>query len=62
MTDDTKTPPPHTHLRVSDEAVTAACRAHTPQFDRLDADIARYAKEQMRHALTAALKVMEISQ
>jgi len=59
MTDQERTPAPN--VRVSDKAVMAACRAHTPQFDRLDAEIARYAKNQMREALTAALKVMEIS-
>lgn len=48
-------------LLPSDSMVMAACRAHTPQFDRLDEEIARYAKDQMREALTAALKIMEIS-
>lgn len=43
---------------ISDEVVIAACRAHTPQFDRLDEDIAKYAKDQMREAITAALNVM----
>lgn len=53
---------PRAHqLKINDSVVLAACRAHTPQFDRLDAEIARYAKDQMREALTAALRTMEIS-
>lgn len=48
-------PAPETQLRVTDEAVLAACRAHTPQFDRLDPEISKYAVAQMRAALHAAL-------
>lgn len=48
-------------VEITESAILAACRAHTPQFDRLDSEIARYAKDQMREALTSALKVMEIS-
>jgi len=44
---------------ITDEMVLAACRAHTPQFDRLDTDIAKYAKAQMHDALVAALKISE---
>lgn len=35
------------------EAVLAACRAHTPQFDRLDADIQKYAIDMMTAAIHA---------
>lgn len=48
-------PSPSTQLRVTDEAVLVACRAHTPQFDRLDPEISKYAVAQMRAALHAAL-------
>lgn len=33
----------------------AACRAHTPQFDRMDAEIQKYAMDQMKSALTVAV-------
>lgn len=37
------------------EILLAACRAHTPQFDRMDAEIKKYAMEQMRAALVVAV-------
>ncbi|MBM7046085.1 hypothetical protein [Rhizobium lusitanum] len=37
------------------ETLLAACRAHAPQFDRMDAEIRKYAMEQMRSALLAAV-------
>lgn len=38
-----------------DEIILAACRAHTPQLDQMDAEIQRYAKEQMRLAISVAV-------
>lgn len=37
------------------DILLAACRAHTPQFDRMDDDIKKYAIEQMRVALIVAV-------
>jgi len=37
------------------DILLAARRAHTPQFDRMDAEIRKYALEQMRAALTVAV-------
>lgn len=41
-------------MKITDEMVLAACRAHTPQFDRMDKEIVKYAISQMRASLTAA--------
>ena len=41
--------------KIPDEAVKAAAKAHTPQFANMDPTIKKYALEQMRAALTAAL-------
>lgn len=35
------------------DAIEAACRAHAPQWDGIDPEIQRYAREQMIAALTA---------
>lgn len=37
------------------DILVAACRAHTPQFDRMDAEIREYAVQQMRAALIVAV-------
>ncbi|WP_267550303.1 hypothetical protein [Rhizobium rhizogenes] len=37
------------------ELLLAACRAHAPQFDHMDAEIQKYAIEQMRAALLASV-------
>lgn len=53
-----ETPAPQTHVAgITDEMVIAACRAHTPQFDRLDPVIAEYAIQQMRAGLLAAFNL-----
>lgn len=35
------------------DAIEAACRAHSPQWGGIDPEIQRYAREQMRAAITA---------
>lgn len=42
-------------MKITDEMVEAAAKAHTPQFDRMTSDIQEYALIQMRSALEAAL-------
>lgn len=42
-----------------DEIILAACRAHTPQFGRMDPEIQQYAKEQMRAAIEVAVRVLK---
>lgn len=37
------------------DIILAACRAHTPQFDQMDTEIQKYAKEQMRLAIAVAV-------
>lgn len=37
------------------DILLAACRAHAPQFDRMDSEIKKYAIEQMRAALIVAV-------
>ncbi|NTG07184.1 hypothetical protein [Rhizobium rhizogenes] len=43
------------------ETLLAACRAHAPQFDRMDDEIRKYAMEQMRSALLAAVANLVLS-
>lgn len=38
------------------DTILAACRAHTPQFDRMDPDIKKYALQQMRAALAVSVE------
>ena len=38
------------------DIVLAACRAHTPQFDRMDHDIQKYAANQMKAAIAVAVE------
>ena len=42
-------------MKITEEMVEAAAKAHTPQFDRMSSDIQEYALIQMRSALEAAL-------
>jgi hypothetical protein len=43
---------------LNEKALEAAAKAHTPQFERMDADIQRYALEQMRAAISAYLSAL----
>lgn len=40
---------------LTEEMVEAACKAHAPQFERMDPEIQKYARIQMRAALKAAI-------
>ena len=44
-----------------DKIIFDACRAHTPQFDRLDAEIQKYAMDMMRSAITVAVSKLVIA-
>lgn len=44
-----------------DNIILAACRAHTPQFDRLDAEIQKYAIDMMKAALIAAVNDLVVA-
>ncbi len=48
-----------TPMTIPDEAVQAAAKAHTPQFDNMDPTIQKYALEQMSAALTAAAPFLQ---
>lgn len=47
---------------VTEAQVERACRAHTPQFENMDEDIQKYARQVMRSALQAAFCGPEIPQ
>lgn len=40
-------------MEIDEKALEAACRAHAPQWDRMDEDIRVYARQQMAAAILA---------
>lgn len=42
-------------ILTANDIILAACRAHAPQFDRMDVEIKQYAMEQMRAAIIVAV-------